>query len=100
MRSILRGIVVVVLVGSAFACKSHGSDGPRPSGAECDRLFAHKAEVVSPKGASTGVKDAARMVFVKSDVTAQWCETMSRAQYDCEMKAATDAAMDACGDGQ
>lgn len=87
-------------VATLLACscnKSHAATGPKPSSAECDKLFDHEAGLLAGSGASAEAKDAAKASLIKSDVTSQWCEAMSRSEYDCSMKAATKDAFDACG---
>jgi len=91
--------LVALAAALAFSCnKSRAEAGPKPSGAECDKLFEHEAGLLAGSGASADAKDAAKVSLIKSDVTSQWCEAMSRSQYDCSMKATTKAAFDSCTD--
>ena len=99
MPSLPPKMYVLFAVTTLLACdcnKSQAATGPKPTSAECEKLFQHEAELIAPKGASAEVIDAARVSLVKSDTTSQWCEAMSRGAYDCSMKATSKAAFDAC----
>lgn len=101
MAPLVRPTQFVFVVAALLACscnKSHAASGPSPSSDECDKLFKHESELIAPSGASETAKQAGYASLVKSDVTSQWCEKMTRSAYDCSMKAATKAAFDACRD--
>lgn len=96
-RSATSAVLVLAAILACSCNKTHAATGPAPSSAECDKLFEHEAALLAGADASASAKDAAKVSLVKSDVTSQWCEKMSRSEYDCSMKAATKDAFDACG---